>query len=91
MKSSPRFDEKRTAVPSGVQFNTVSSAECEVNCLTVPPAAGMRYTSRLPLRSDEKAIHLPSGEKRGYTSRALWTVRRWTFEPSSLATHTSPR
>src|SRR6266481_4206003 len=63
MKSSPRWLVNKTPRPSGVQPNTVSSAECEVNCFAVPPPAGMMKTSRLPLRSLEKAIHLPSGEK----------------------------
>src|SRR5262250_895265 len=65
MKSSPRELANRTDRESGVQLSTTSSAEWNVNCLACPPSDGTMYTSRLPLRSLEKAIHLPSGENRG--------------------------
>jgi hypothetical protein len=43
----------------------------------------MTYTSLLPVRLLVKAIHLPSGEKRGEKSRATFTVSRRGFEPSA--------
>ena len=44
-----------------------------------------------PSRSEEKAIERPSGENRGWMSRAVCTVRRWRFFPSSSAVQMSPR
>ena len=36
-----------------------------MSCFGVPPSLGAMKTSKFPLRSEEKAIHFPSGEKRG--------------------------
>src|SRR5689334_20027356 len=64
-----RTEENTTPFPSGVQFTTLSAPLCHVSCFGSPPATGITNTSLLPMRLLEKAIHLPSGEKRGFMSR----------------------
>ena len=51
--------------PSGDQSEAISPFEEKVICRAAPPLAGTAKMSQLPLRTDEKAIQRPSGEKRG--------------------------
>ena len=41
-----------------------------------PPVVGTIQMSLVPIRFELKAIHCPSGEKRGKASSAIWAVRR---------------
>src|SRR3569833_1838643 len=77
---------------SGVQVSTMllgpqrggaSSTMSDVNVSrrAVPPADGMTYTSRLPWYSPVNAIHRPSGENRGMTSRPSSAVNRVAAPP----------
>jgi hypothetical protein len=69
----------------------VVAAEKNVNCRGVPPPDGITNTSLLPKRLDENAIHRPSGENLGYTSSAVFTVKRTGPDPSSFAVQMSPK
>src|ERR1041385_3312025 len=53
-------------LPSGVQPSTTSGLGCHVSRLGSPPPPETTYTSALPAYSPLNAIHLPSGEKRGF-------------------------
>ncbi len=79
----------RTLALSGVQPTTWSGPGCHVSRLGSPPSAGTTKTSWLPSYSPVKAIHFPSGEKRGKYSVPGWDVRRRAMPPASPTTQRS--
>ena len=72
-------------LPSGVQSVGTSDAGDFVTLRGVPPVLGTMKMSLLPLRLDEKAIHLPSGEKTGLPSNSAWAVRGDAVPPVEAA------
>src|SRR5258708_38778503 len=83
-----RVEEKRIDRPSGVQPCTVSAPGCQVKRFGSPPSAATMYTSKLPAYSPEKAIHFPSGEKRGFV---VWPWKLVTRPATPPARGTTQR
>jgi hypothetical protein len=86
---APRLLAITMPVPSGVQYCTWSSPECQVSCRGSPPSDGMTNTSSLPVRLLSNAIHRPSGENRGRPSRPTLAVSRRGLAPFESATQMS--
>src|SRR5262245_9948804 len=66
--SVARHDENATLEPSGDHAGLVSRLGCVVSCLGSPPDAGTIQMSKLPLRVEENAICVPSGDQVGSKS-----------------------
>src|SRR5215467_10164627 len=63
--------------PSGDQPRTLLLVEdCSSSSSSPAPLDDLTYISRTPLRSEEKAIRLPSGDHAGFISSAGSNVKR---------------
>src|SRR5574337_108134 len=96
-----RRDRNTMFLLSGVQVTTMLSgpqrsgasgttSEWKVRRLASPPDAGITYTSVLPRYWPVKAIHFPSGEKRGMMSKPGSVVSRWAVPPARFTSQRLP-
>lgn len=91
LPTNTEFFSARLLRQRAIQFCGRTTGSRMYRTCTVEPRQRTErmYTSDPPVRSDTKAILLPSGAQAGEVSWAGWLVRFWRPEPSALTRWTS--